>query len=82
MTRAEIEASIWAITGRELTGAQVDRICDACDEYVSERARHDTTRILHPLVPAPPVDLYPVIGLLADLLMGESVPDSAMADAA
>lgn len=74
MTRADLEARVWAITGRDLTGTMIDDILDACEEYAADR---------QPREPRPAVrhtthtDLWPVIGLLADALMNDGEPELA-----
>ena len=77
MTRAELEARLWAIAGRELKGSVIDAIVDACEEYASEQAH----RPAPPLVPhhVSGTDLYPVIGRLADLLLNNIPADAESA---
>ena len=68
MTRPELEARVWAITGRELTGAAIDAIVDAAEEYATERHEHHGRSVLHH---ASGNDLWPLIGLLADAMLAE-----------
>jgi hypothetical protein len=72
MTRAELEARIWAITGRQLTGADIDAITDACEQYAAERVQHTPRQALHH---TSGTDLYPVIGALASALLGDAAPE-------
>jgi hypothetical protein len=66
MTRDQLEAGVWAITGRQITGTTVDAICDLAEAYAAERhAAQTPRRALHH---ADSTDLYPIIGALADLL--------------
>jgi hypothetical protein len=64
-TRDGLEATIWGITGRTLTGAQVDAILDAAEQYAAELAPHEPRMALHHTCGT---DLYPVIGLIAEAL--------------
>lgn len=74
MTRDDLEARIWAITGRELTGAGIDAIVDAAEEYAAERQAHRSrTALRH----ASGDDLWPLIGLLADAMLGEPEAEDA-----
>lgn len=74
MTAAELEAAVWAITGRELTGAQVDAIVDAAEQYAAERIPHQPRTVLHHVSGT---DLHPLIGALADALLGAPEPGLA-----
>lgn len=74
MTRAELEAAIWAITGRGLTGAQVDGLLNVAEQYAAERLPHQPRTVLHH---AGGTDLYPLIGVLAAALRGEDGPELA-----
>lgn len=65
MTRAELEARIWAITGRELTGERVDALLDLVDEY-TKPARAGRRVLRH----ESSTDLWPAIGALADAMLG------------
>jgi len=71
MTVAELEARIWAITGRELTGTQVDAIVAAVQEYAADLAPKPSRRVLHH---SGDVDLHPLIGALADAMLSEPTP--------
>ena len=73
MSRADLEARVWQITGRELTGTAVDAILDACEEYAADRGEHQP-RLVLPRISSCGSELWPVIGLLADALLGE--PDA------
>jgi hypothetical protein len=66
VTRGELEARIWAITGRDLTGAAVDALLDVADEYTAG-VRSQRPVLRH----TSPADLWPVIEVLADALLGD-----------
>jgi hypothetical protein len=74
--RAELEARIWAITGRELTGSAIDAILDVAEEYTAERQEHHRRGVLHH---ASGSDLHPVIGVLADALLAEAAEHDELA---
>lgn len=74
MTRAGLEAAIWAVTGRAMTGEQVDALVDVAEAYAAERAPHQCRAVLHHTGPR---DLFPVIGVLADALLGETEWEAA-----
>lgn len=71
MTRTELEAKIWAITGRQLTGESVDALLDLAEAYTAERLEHHSRNALHH---TGGMDLWPVIGVLADAMLG--APDA------
>ncbi len=68
MTRDDLEAAIWLIAGRQMTGEKVDAIVDTCEAYASERIPRTGQVALHH---AAGTDLYPVIGLLAKAMLGD-----------
>lgn len=59
---------MWAITGRAMTGDQVDAIVDLAEAYAAERAPHQSRTALHH---TSGTDLYPLIGVLAEALLGK-----------
>ncbi len=70
MSRDDLEARIWEITGRGLTGAQVDDILAAAQAYAVVRAEEvlieqERRGLRHEHA----TDLYPVIAVLAEALM-------------
>ena len=70
MTRDDLEARIWEITGRALSGAQVDDIVAAAGAYAvicreEQRQQEDAWTLRHEHA----TDLYPVIAVLAEALM-------------
>ena len=67
-TRAELEAGIWAISGRTLTGRQVDQLLALADTYRAD-AHNPPGR---PLRHTHGTDLWPVIAALADALLGDA----------
>lgn len=70
MTRDDLEAGIWAITGRELTGTAVDALLDLVDEY-TKPARAGRKVLRH----ESDTDLWPVIEVLSEALLGETGAD-------
>ena len=70
MTRDELEARVWAITGRELTGTAVDALLDLVDEY-TKPARAGRKVLRH----ESDTDLWPVIEVLSEALLGETGAD-------
>lgn len=68
MTRGELEAKVWAITGRNLTGSQVDAIVDAAEAYTAERLPRKKSRVV---VNPVGTELYPVISVLARAMLGD-----------
>ena len=75
MSRAELEARIWTITGRQLTGAAVDALLSLVDEY-TRPAPAPGRRVLHH---RSDTDLWPVIEALSEALLGAPGEDLACA---
>lgn len=70
MNRDGLEARIWEIAGRDLTGTMVDDILDACEEYAADRQQHEPRMVLQRIA-RNGTDLWPVIGVLADAMLNE-----------
>lgn len=68
MSRAELEARIWTITGRQLTGERVDALLSLVDEYT--RPAHAPGRRV--LRHQSDTDLWPAIQVLSEALLGEA----------
>lgn len=71
MSRAELEAKIWTITGRQLTGAAVDALLGLVDEYTRPAPAAPGRRVLRH---QNSTDLWPVIKVLTEALLG--TPDA------
>jgi hypothetical protein len=69
MTIAELEARIWAATGRHLDATQMDEIVGAALEYAAELAPGPSRRVLRHSGDA---DLHPLIGVLAGAMLDPS----------
>jgi hypothetical protein len=72
MTRDELEAGLWAVTGRELTGSVIDAIVALAETYASELPAHRPRTVLHH---ATGTDLWPIIGALADAMLNPASAD-------
>lgn len=71
MTRHQIEETIRAIIGRELSDAQIDAIIKAAAAY---NGIHDPQAPGRGLRHTSETDLYPLISVLADALLNERKP--------
>jgi hypothetical protein len=69
MTRAELEARLWVIGGRQMTGTVIDQILDACECYAAEQRPHTRRQAFHHVSGT---DLYPLIGVLASALLRDA----------
>lgn len=79
MDKQQLERRIWEVTGRDLTGAQIDAILDATQQYAAELPPRDKRGRLTAAQARPAVlhhtggtDLHPVISVLAQALLTET----------
>lgn len=76
MTRENLEATVWRIGGRQLTGQAVDALVDLAEAYAAERVAAAPRRALHHTGGD---DLHQLIGVLAGALLGDAPEDELAA---